>query len=331
MALIYHLAADASAGINRRCTDYASAIWAFKEVLKQAGWVVTYSGTGTAGTFGTSDLLTSAAMLTTNYVWFVIRDPSGAGGRSFLLQRSTTDTSWRVYYSQSAEFTGSGFGAVSATVPPSAADQQQILGTGGGYTTFFQVSPASVFSIYAIAQNAADAGVYGFWFFMPPSSSSSAGLFALEPVKDGNPADPDPCVVMAPMNLNNQPTSSSTSINGTTSAWYGKGTGSEVYRGCNAGEMYRPSMGSTNLVPPSSQGLVTTRSGKEYEIDICWGWNNTQYPGSGGFKGTGRYVRWKATGFREWPFLYDADQPEPRFVLGNITLPWPAGEPILYA
>lgn len=329
MALVHTLAADGSSGLNRVCSHYGEAIWALKEVLKQAGWTVTQSGTGTSGTFGASDLITSGAIMNTNNAWFVIRDPGGV--RSFLIQRGTSVTVYRIYYSASAGFVGTGFGAVSATVPPSATDQQQTLGSSGSTASYFAVSPAPSFVVNAVAQDAADDGVYGFWHFMPHQQGYNPGCFCLEPVKDGNPLDPDPCVVMGPMTISSGPSSSTLTINQQVSCWYGKGTGSEVYRGVNAAEMYKPSTGSSNLVPPSSFGLVTTRQGEEYEIGICWGWNNTQYAASGGFKGTGRHVRWKSVGFRDYPFLYDRDEATPRYVIKNLTFPWPAGELIYYA
>lgn len=169
-----------------------------KEVLKAAGWTHFASGDGTS--FSTTpgnvnDQIASAAEMAVNNAWYVLADPGNR--RQIMVHKGVATGSFRVYYSALDTFIGTGFGAISATVPPSATDQQQLMGTGGGFTTLTYTDRVSHF----VAESDVFAGnVYPFWFTTRNVSTSGAPvtslLFSCEAMDAGSfpVADADPCV-----------------------------------------------------------------------------------------------------------------------------------------
>lgn len=113
--------------VNLSPATGAVAMYIFKEFLKQLGWTVQSSADGSSYS-ADSDIITSgnsgANGFGNNSAWFCARDPSGL--REMVVQRGTGNTTWRMKWSHVARFTG---GSPSATVPPTATDQQMVAGT----------------------------------------------------------------------------------------------------------------------------------------------------------------------------------------------------------
>jgi hypothetical protein len=106
----------------------AVAMYAFKALLKAAGWTVESSSDGT--TYNSSgDQITTGASgtggMANNSAWFRLRHPLGT--MEYTVQRGTTNIAWRI------KFSAGGFGAGSpgaTQTPQNATDQAIILGGG---------------------------------------------------------------------------------------------------------------------------------------------------------------------------------------------------------
>lgn len=118
----------------------SEALYAWKTLLKAAGWTVTTSSDGTTYS-AVADVITTGASgangLANSKAWFVIANPAGP---SLCFQRSTSaNETWRVKFSARAGFTG---GSPGATQVPSATDEgTAMLGSGTdaspGFATLF--------------------------------------------------------------------------------------------------------------------------------------------------------------------------------------------------
>lgn len=126
--------------LNQTPGDFGQAQLDMKTRLVAGGWTVVASGDGTGGNFGpSSDVLTvstpgldaQANSITNRSAWFVIRDPGGVRELMFQHQPGGVGVDvQRIMYSALAKFAGTKHGAVSATIPPSAADERLVLGGG---------------------------------------------------------------------------------------------------------------------------------------------------------------------------------------------------------
>ena len=187
--------------INQTPATCAVAMYLLKTRLRNAGWTVprasdgsTYNSSGDQITHGGS----GAAGMDNAKAWFVIQMP-GASGRQFCLQRQTTtgaNTSyrWRVKYSKGAGFSG---GSPSATVTPSATDEQVLLGAGTdaapSFDALFQIATDGLLRFNCMADNASP---YGFLAWAWGNTTGNTALaFGLEPLASYNTADTEPYLV----------------------------------------------------------------------------------------------------------------------------------------
>ena len=125
--------------LNNLYASQQECLYRFKEKLIAAGWVVKDSGTGTGAVYGAgTDVITTfstttdavAGAITNRSAWFRIQSPDTV--RELLVYHSPINTATDVIsirYSPSAQFIGTGDGAHSATVAPTATDNFMILGT----------------------------------------------------------------------------------------------------------------------------------------------------------------------------------------------------------
>lgn len=116
------------------------------------GRVIT-SGAGGAGGFANAN------------AWTRIREPGGAGGREWTVQRDTANnTDWRIKFSSLDGFTG---GSPGATQTPSAADEHVIFGSGSDasptHTTFFGAD--GTYRFHLVGFDVAEDGVYPWYAF----------------------------------------------------------------------------------------------------------------------------------------------------------------------
>ena len=163
MAWIWTYDGVANSSVNLTPTTGAWALYYLKEALKQAGWSVLSSGDGLAAYSAVGDILTSgnsgANGVGNTRAWFRIRTPAGVGGREFIFQRGTANTTGRYKISHSAGFTG---GAPGTLVTPSATDEAIYLGGGTdaapSYGTAFQTDAS--YKLHIGTDNAAPYDVY---------------------------------------------------------------------------------------------------------------------------------------------------------------------------
>ena len=148
----------------------ADKLYALYGAMVSASWSCLSSGGGAAGGYSSSgSLLNSAANFNSNGAWVRMREPSGAGGREYILMRGSAATSALVKYSRSDGFTG---GSPAAAVCPTTngGDGQIVYGSGTDATATGPASGVAGFAgssgyVQAIASTTPINGVYGFWNF----------------------------------------------------------------------------------------------------------------------------------------------------------------------
>jgi hypothetical protein len=325
---------DGASSLGRLVLQNAGSTTMFqlKEVLKQAGWTHRASGTGASGTFSTTsgnanDQITNegtgAGGLNRNNSWFVLESPDTI--REVMFHRSTSDNSWRGYYSARDTFVGTGFGAISATVPPSATDQQQFLGTAGGFTTVCPATAAGGF-VNTVAFDDAISGVYG-WYHVhfAAGTVTPVGFMAMEPLAPGSfdAADDDPVVVIAAAGM-------------ATSDFYTTPAGSNGFRGWHrrglAGSAFDRFGANIVSVATSQATLYGGTAGVgtdpwdqgETMRQIMVG-RRSSWTTSIGVKGYLARMKWiGATSYRAYPTRYFPAGPQAYVVAGVLALPWPS-------
>ena len=209
-----------TATISVASTTGFAASGTFQVIIGQTVTTVTYTGT-TATTFtgctgGTGTLLTGqtvndslndrwSATPTANGAWAVLQMPLANGVyRHILIQRGSTNTSWRIGYSYSAGFNGALNNAIGAGLlaAPTATDGQALAGTFFGasanatptYSTSFFTTDAT----YNASCAADSASPYGFWMWTASGTATTTGL-VFDPLITGTypSADTDPYCIFA--------------------------------------------------------------------------------------------------------------------------------------
>lgn len=217
---------------SEKVTDLRTIYFNFKATLKLAGWVVTSSGTGTSGTYNaTGDNILSATDFGSN-AWFVAAHPTLDGYQRYLcFQFNSTvnphsvriKMAWAPYSS----------GTPSATVVPTSADQQILLGSGTdaspSYASLFtSINSGPDQNVYCMVGDSTEK--YSFYLFCyknntAPTDTSLQALIMMQYLNSTNTLDIDPYVYSA----QNAPNFSSTASawDGTTVTqpfgWYKKG------------------------------------------------------------------------------------------------------------
>ncbi|HVI42659.1 MAG TPA: hypothetical protein VM577_18565, partial [Anaerovoracaceae bacterium] len=168
--------------VNTVPTTGSKAGFQLKTLMKSAGWVVKSSGDGLSAFSSSTDILTSgnsgANGLGNSNAWFRIQSPLL---KEFVFQVSS-DTAWKIKYSAQSLFTG---GSPSATVFPTAADEQYLLGTSGGFATWFNTNNG--YRYYMCANNSDGYGVFATGLNVGNTSSSgSTGSFLYDPMQAGS-------------------------------------------------------------------------------------------------------------------------------------------------
>jgi hypothetical protein len=306
------------------------AMFKLKTLLKTAGWTVPSSSDGLT-VFPSSDGIvgngSGAGQIGNSLSWFRIKQPTAVGlyQRELLIQRSSFGgTGWMVRYSLTG-FTG---GSPTATVPPSAADQQPWL-IGLDFPTALYDTD----NTYRFNAGADNAPPYGFWSccyaLTSPSHFASGGGLVMDPMKAGSypPEDQDPYIM-----LFDNPSSGTFNYNKLGSipvCYYGLtadppfGTN---WGSCNAARM-SVSVGVNGFIFPQGLG-ADPYSGKDQECEIMWCFpgqsNNTGYYTSyGGLKGIGTILRW--TGVQRdsgTTHSIATGTSKERLVIADVNVPW---------
>lgn len=178
----------------------ADFLYATYAALTSASWVTLGSGTGAAGGYSSSgSLISSAATFNSNGAWVRMREPSGAGGREYILMRGSAGTTALVKYSRSDGFVSGSPGAATAPHTGTSGDGRVILGSGTDTTAVIAASGSTLCGasgyVQAIASDTAVNGTYGFWTFQYAAGTGIlGGIVMTEGVAPGStPAsDADP-------------------------------------------------------------------------------------------------------------------------------------------
>lgn len=144
-----------------------TSLFMLKSLLKTAGWTVSACGTGTAGTpaSGTTDLLSSSAIMTNARSWFCVRIPSGSRGFTFQHDATSNATvSWRIKYSPGG-FATTGT-QVNNTTPGPVTGSEEIILLGGGTdaSPTFAALWTTVNAVYRTNMLAENEAPYPWWF-----------------------------------------------------------------------------------------------------------------------------------------------------------------------
>lgn len=309
----------------------AGALYYIKETLKSAGWTVLQSGDGTTlypATDGITTFASGAGGMDNIGAWFRITD-FGAR-REFTFQRNAgaagSGYAWRIKYSALAKFDGSApvagassglaAQAASATLSPSAADEQVLIGAGTNAVPTGATVPPSSGGYYAhvIAQSTAEGDVYGFWFFCSSKGAGAInGAMVCEPLRVGSypAADTDP--LMLHVSSSSIPYSSTT---GTVYAsWYAKGLPAQAWLPLNSGYAPGSAVGSFAATYVGSNPYT----GEDDSIDIAYARAVTLT--SQGWRGIGKYLRFRGVG-RIYPSTANLSTDAYVYV-ENMLVPWP--------
>ena len=193
----------------------------FSAVLRDAGWTILNRGDGTTLTSDGSAHTSGDWQNANAYEHY--QDPGGAAGREMTIERGATSLQCRCYMTRvGINMTGAAAGA-APTAP--AADQAQLIGSGGSFSTSYISSLTNTrfhFGADSIAKGHTN-DVYGFYWIQRLNGGSANRRLIIEPVftvADGTfgDADAEPWIGW---------TADTAALTGTQSAWYKAGlTGS---------------------------------------------------------------------------------------------------------
>lgn len=256
-----------------------------------------------------------AGGLANSSAWFCLRLRTG---RSYCVQRGTTNREWRVKESLAAGFSG---GTPDATQVPSAADEAVLLGGGTDaaptFAKLFDADGSFVFNVFA-----QDTAPYGFGTYCwstagtPPNQPTYAGILMLDPVTGTLPGDPDPYVlwvVGAGAGLPYQYTSLSTVGGGLTGGIYGRdlvGTMSALAASTLTSDAV--------LVFPGNMAS-NPWTGEEESVALPYAVR------SGFWKGVSTFARWSGAAHLNAEAVSVSGSDDLQYVaLGDVLLPWTA-------
>ncbi len=305
---------------NESCTG-PEAVYLLKELLKSAGWTVKASSDGTTYN-ATSDIILSgssgASGLANNSAWFRIQDPIAQ--REFVIQRGTSNPVWRVAYSASSKFTSGG----SASVLPTATDQQFIIGSSGATASWFTTD-----NTYRWHGGADNADGYGFWAagIAVGGATNPNHIFLFEPMKSGsyNVLDIDPYIIYTEVT---GAVCQATDFRGTgVNGWARKGFSDETWVNWH-GEQILSNV-SVEIYP---SGVGTNPfNGKDTLISLVFGRPTRGLSGGiamGGFKGIAQNTKWNAIA-RTTGTTLTIETIRDRIILGDINVPWNGSNPVI--
>lgn len=233
------------------------ALYTIKETLKLAGWSVLASGTGTAGSTAASDLITTGTgtaigSFARASAWVRIREPSGAGGREYILQNGNADNSVNVIikYSRATGFTSGG----TATVAPTTGGGDGVMfvgtGTDAAPVQATWLPGAATGYYHAVASDVAVNGVYGWWWYGYVAGGGTARMIGTEAVSPGSTAatDQDPSVRY-------QDNLSALSGGNTVDWWQGYGLSGATYITAGSLGIAFSDRSGTQIIQPRFTGL----------------------------------------------------------------------------
>lgn len=308
---------------NTTPSDSSTAVYALKTTLVTAGWTVTQSGTGTSGTYGASDLITSAAVLSAAKAWFYIQSPNGQG---FTFQNNNNSTSWRVKWRGNGGAVGTG----AADKTPLITNEVLLRGSGTdaspGFTDFVPTNGSYRWNV--IADNASP---YGFWCgAIITGGTYTRGGLLLDPLTAISPGDVSPYIVL---------------VGGSSDTWsnadniYDEAYGSPTGNYYSA--MYVASTGTGNVakphlhVPKSYGGytifqnsVVNPITGNDELYPAIWARRADAANGNPGWKGVSTFVKVRGIA-RSIGDTYSVSTSKDTISYNHLALPWDGSTPVI--
>lgn len=297
-------------------------VWAIKELLKTAGWTCVGSGTGTGGTYDTSDLITTAAILNASVgdkAYVILQKPGSTFQVSF--QRVESRLNFRM------KITPTGFAApAAADATPAAADQVVLCGSGtdASPTGAQWMNNVNTYRGQMAADNAAP---YTWYFFAHQAGTTTVNASGfLDAMKAGSyPAEDTQPWIMG-LNLNG---TGSWTIAALQTAYdvpnvYGNACGymSATLSAAN----YKYILAETGYGVPGNLG-TNQFNGKDDALEITYArptFAGTLY----GVKGIGTMAKWMGT-TRALSSTLSISGTRDRYCIGNCSLPWDGSVPNL--
>jgi hypothetical protein len=299
------------------------AMYAFKEHLKNYGWLVPMSSDGYT-VDGYNDILTSDQYDGYNEwntsCWFVLKMPLiDSVQRQFMFQMGNLGRSWNIQYSYSAGFVGG-----APKIAPTASDQKEIMTTSivmfsGTETLFMAVGDVSDgYNCYMVG--------------IDPNSSTKAvrSFFAVDRCVSGTypSADIDPFVIWAnrtgqsgtfgPSYLCNKQIAYESSLWG--GGWFAKGQGNEVFARIQAFSyktVDNKLLHANNQIGYGTNGI----NGRTDMLPVITGRASGEFSAPKGTKGTSSIINWYCTTSKTgdtYRYLSDRD----KIVFDDVLLPW---------
>lgn len=267
-----------------------------------SGDTVSHGGSGAGGLGNTN-------------AWLRIRPRSG--GLEFTIQRTVSDTVYRVKLAR-AEFNAGSPSATQTPATTTATDEQIVLGAGtdaaptGASYTWAMSTPSA-----GIIKGAIDTeSPYGFWFAASPIGGQASGLTAillLDPLLHTIAGDAFAYVFRATTSTFNDSAMSADSPSGQVT-WLASATPTTPIAIPACG--LRLASGSTRAIP---RDLISTPNGRAREFPLWYGRRSAI--ANPGYKGVSSLLRWIAPDLRRWTTLSVASNHD-RIVYDDVTLPW---------
>lgn len=303
----------------------AAAMYLLKTVLLAAGWVVMGSSDGSSFSNAGVDHWTSGAAVANTGAWVRLRMPTANGvQRELLIQRGSLNQVWRVIYSYTSGFTGSGNGAISATVAPTAADEVAVYGTVGGGTSTLLPSDGT----YNWSCHATDVAPFVFYGVAIDATPGGSGLF-MDALAAGSydSGDADPFVFSAAsagsLLAGNYITYDQYTAPGYPFSWCKKGLPGE---GWVQTGLWQWASGVSSIGSAGTGGVDPT-TGKDVGLPAYWG-RTTLNPAPNGVRGASTLFKWAMTarGVKDTLSVSGASSRELLYV-DKILIPWDGSVP----
>lgn len=243
-------------------------------LISNCVWILEGYGDGTANesnagglTWGAGTISSGASGahgLCNGTSWVRVREPSGT--RELLVQRNSSNTSWAWHYSVGGLFTGTGNGALTFNVAPTATDVTRLVAnadTNAAGQTIFGTDNTYRQQIGCDSAGTSSSG-YG-WFMVdyPTAGGEAKELWYMDPTT-GN-SDPDP-YVFGFGSISNNLTHVTTNV-GTTetsSSYMNRSDQAATSNGGYACGYLGSTSSSTNFVTLDASGIVAYAAGNHY-------------------------------------------------------------------
>ena len=186
--------------VNKNPDTGAYAMFQLVQTMISGGF--TQAGSGDATTFsnsGSGPVIhggTGTGGFGNNRAWVRMQVPIMTYGnsssiREFCIQRGDADTNWWIRYSISGSFIGTGNGAISATVTPTATEQVNLWGSTAAGTQLFDANLT-----YRCHVMVDGANPYGFYLLALTNGgggyAGNKSIFMMDPCTATSSLDPDP-------------------------------------------------------------------------------------------------------------------------------------------